>query len=284
MSTPTRQPVTPEGAPIFMGQDALIEQLTDRITTQLRPGDRLPGERTLAEEYNASRAVIREALQRLRERGLIHIVIGSGAYVRESVALDWARPLDAVVRTRSTTTRELVEARAMLEEHAVHLACERATPQDVANLETTLAAFAASRNVIERARYDIAFHALVAVAAHNPVIEMMFGAIAPLVFEVMLRSLDDPHVVAEGGPYHETVLEGIRAGDQQKAVAAMTAHITLASEMFGDDFDAPLDQVARRKVDSLLGPGVDLQDVISWALANGPAPTPERRGAGASAR
>ena len=256
---------THTGIPI--SRDQLLDDLMNTLLGgAYKPGERLPSERALSERYSVSRPVVREAMQRLRERGLIHVAPGSGAYVRETSALDWARPLDAIGRHRAATTRQLVEARVMMEEQASLLAAGRASRDELNNLERALLAFEAATNVIDRARCDIAFHALIARASHNPVIEMMFGAIAPLVFEVMLRSLDDPEVTRKGAPLHGTVLTAIRDGDGTSAAAAMREHINLASVMFGDDFDAQIDSIARRKVDSLLGSDIALEDVISDAL------------------
>ena len=247
------------------------EELLDHLMAELlgggyTPGERLPSERALAERYNVSRPLIREAMQRLKERGLVHVQPGSGTYLREPSALDWARPLDAVSPHRSATTRQLVEARVMLEEQAAMLASTRASKHDLAMIDRALASFDSASDVIDRARCDIAFHLLVAKASHNPVVEMMFGAIAPLVFEVMLRSLDDSDVMRTGAPLHHVALEAIRRGDGAGAAAAMREHINLAAKMFGADFDAQIDSVARRKVDSLLGRGIALEDVIADAL------------------
>jgi GntR family transcriptional repressor for pyruvate dehydrogenase complex len=253
------------GIPI--SRESLVKALSESLTGgDFKPGQRLPSERVLAEQYAVSRPVIREAMQRLRERGLIHVAPGSGSYLRETSALDWARPLDALGLHRSATTRQLVEARVMVENQAATLAAARATPDELNDLRRVLAAFDSATNVIDRARFDIAFHAMIAKASHNPVIEMMFGAIAPLVFEVMLRSLDDPKVTATGAPLHRVTLDAIEAGDAARASESMCEHINLAGTMFGDDFDAQIDSIARRKVSLLLGDDVELEDVIADAL------------------
>lgn len=253
------------GIPI--GREQLLNNLTDSLLEgEFKSGDKLPSERQLAELYSVSRPVVREAMQRLRERGLIHVVPGSGTYLRDSSALDWARPLDAAGRSRAATTRQLVEARGMLEAQAAAMAAERATPEDITNLAQALGAFDRAPGVIERARCDIAFHLLLAKASHNPVIEMMFGAIAPMIFEVMLRSLDDPAVLDAGAPLHVLVLQSVRDGDPGSAADAMREHVNLAGSMFGEDFDAQIDSIGRRKLHTLLGPGTDLEDVIADTL------------------
>ncbi len=231
------------------------------------PGDRLPSERTLSETYGVSRPVVREVIQRLRERGLLHVAPGSGTYLKESSALDWARPLDAVSRRNGTTIRQLVEARVMLEEQAARLAAVHANDEDFDNLTRALDAFNTAGGIIERGRADIAFHALIARASHNPVLEMMYGSIAPLVFEVMLRSLDDQEVMREGAPLHQDALDALKERDGNRAAELIGEHIRLAARLFGDDYERSVERVARSKVQALFGPNASLEDVVTDALS-----------------
>lgn len=259
MSTP---PVMPPS------RDGLITTLTDDILDgRYPPGAKLPSERDLSDRYAMSRPMVREVLRSLAERGLIRILAGRGAYVRAAGSTDLAGPMDALARQNGATPRHLVEARAMLERQAAALAAERADPDDLAAMQAAVEAFDHARTVVERARGDLAFHALVAKASRNPVIETMFGSIAPLVLEMQLRSLDDPEVLHRGGPLHRVVLDAIRGRDGEAASAAMHDHVTLAYDLFGEDLDASLEVIARRKVARLLGPGTTLEDVIAQALA-----------------
>lgn len=254
------------GPPI--SREELLTKLEHALTDgDFAPGDRLPSERTLSETYGVSRPVVREVIQRLRERGLLHVAPGSGTYLRENSALDWARPLDAVSRRTGTTIRQLVEARVMLEEQAARLAATHATDEDLDNLTRALDAFNTAGDIIERARSDIAFHALIARASHNPVLEMMFGSIAPLVFEVLLRSLDDKDVMREGAPLHTDALDALKERDGDRAAALIGEHIRLASRLFGDDYERSVDRVARSKVQALFGPNASLEDVVTDALS-----------------
>ncbi|CAH0137038.1 FadR/GntR family transcriptional regulator [Microbacterium sp. Bi128] len=254
------------GLPI--SREELLTQLEVALTEgDFRPGDRLPSERALSESYGVSRPVVREVIQRLRERGLLHVAPGSGTYLREPSALDWARPLDGVSRRNGTTIRQLVEARVMLEEKAARLAADHATDEDFDNLTRALDAFNTAGGIIERARADIAFHALIARASHNPVLEMMFGSIAPLVFEVLLRSLDDETVMRVGAPLHDSALVALKERDGERAAALIGEHIRLAAKLFGDDYERSVERVARSRVQALFGPNASLEDVVTDALS-----------------
>ena len=111
---------------------------------------------------------------------------------------DAARGMRVAYGQLSVTPRMLMEARLTLELQTVTLAAERATTEYISSLASTLDAFDSATDLVPRARSDIAFHALLAKASRNPVLEMMFGAISSITFELMLRSLGDPETSGAG--------------------------------------------------------------------------------------
>lgn len=206
---------------------------------------------------------MREALRSLVERGLIEISPGRGAFVRAARMSDAARPLDALYRRQNATPGDLVEARLMLEREAAGLAAQRAEPDELGVMERILARFDRTGDLIERARCDVAFHALIARMAHNPVIETMFSSIASLTFELMLRSLGDPTVSREGLPYHREISEAIRDRDPDRARKAIEGHLLIARRLYGDDLDRRLDLVARRELERVFGRSVSLEAIVA---------------------
>lgn len=217
------------------------------------PGSRLPPERQLAERYGVSRPLMREVLRILTERGLIESSPGRGTFVREARLPDAARSLDAIYRRQRLTPRAVFQARLTLERETAYLAASHATDDDLTAIETALEEFDASRDVMAQARADIRFHAAIARASHNPVLEIMFGSITALAHELMLRSLSDPQVSREGVPYHHEVLEAIKARSPQAARRAMAGHLQVGPRTYGTDLDENLDVVTRRKLEELLG-------------------------------
>lgn len=244
---------TPETPPEHITKDGLTERLELELLSGRPPaGSRLPSERKLADRFGVSRPMIREVLRGLQERGLIEVSPGRGTYVRNFHWSDAVRPLDTIYRRRRPTPRDLVQARMMLERETASLAAEQATDEDLEAIEAALERFDASRDIVARAQADIDFHAAVARASRNPVIETMFGSIRSLAFELMLRSLGDRDVTREGVPYHHEVFAAIRDRDPARAREAMAGHLTLALRTYGNDLDQSLDLVARRQVEQLL--------------------------------
>jgi GntR family transcriptional repressor for pyruvate dehydrogenase complex len=254
----TRRPLT---------REALADRLAERILDGQYPaGAKLPSERELAAESGLSRPIVREVLQGLSSRGLVDIQHGRGTFARDLRGGSLVHGVDTLARARTATARDLVEARSVLERQTAERAATRATAEDVAALRELADAFDRAENVIDRARCDLAFHAMVAKAARNPVLVTMFTAIAPYVVELQIRSVGDPAIVGAGAPLHHVVVDRLAAGDAEGAGAAMWEHITLATQLFGEDLDRSLDSVARRNLQTLLGDRVTLDEVIADVL------------------
>lgn len=225
----------------------------DILSGTYQPGTKLPSERILAMQSGLSRPLIREVLRSLVERGLIDILPARGAYVRAPDPLQLAGVAEAAARHQRATPRELVEAREMIEVKSARKAAERATPEEVQRLRDLVRAFDSASTTIERAQCDLVLHASITQASGNPVLGMLFGAIASLVLDTQLRSLADPAVTEHGAPLHRDIVDAIAAHDPDAAGRAMSQHILLALEMYGSDLDVPLNDLAMGRLESLLG-------------------------------
>ena len=236
------------------------------LSGSLAPGDRLPSERRLAGQFFVSRPVVREVLRGLAERGLIEIAPSRGAFVSGVSSLAGLRPLDVLYRRRGATARQISEVRLVLEAEAASLAAERAELEQVDDLRARLERLEASHEPIETVRADLAFHLGVAAASRNPVIEAMLGSIATFTMELMVRSLGDPEVTARSAPYHKKIYEAIAARDPISAREAMRAHLSVARDTYGLDYDRNLDAMAIRAL-RRLGSSLSLEDFLREAGA-----------------
>ncbi|HYN69863.1 MAG TPA: FCD domain-containing protein [Candidatus Eisenbacteria bacterium] len=246
--------------------DAISSALAERVLSgELAAGDQLPSERRLALEFGASRPMVREALRSLIERGLIKVEPGRGAFVLSETATRRFQRLDLEYRRRGTTARQLSEARLMLETEAVALATEHADADDLAALGGALERLEASPTPLDRVRNDLAFHAALVAASHNPVIQTMFASIQGLTVELMVRSAGDAEIVRQSAPYHRIAYEAIRDRNAVAARAAMQAHLSIAASTYGDDYDRSLDTTASRAL-RLIGSGAGLEEFLRAVL------------------
>ncbi|NDU73489.1 FCD domain-containing protein [Actinomadura sp. DSM 109109] len=212
----------------------LVEQAAQRLRDQIAAGawpvgTRLPGETTLAKELGVGRSTIREALRALAGAGLVRARQGAGVFVvATEPAEDWR------ARLRRASVADVYEIRSMLEVRAAELAAERRTPDDLAAVDRALAArdtaLAGPGPGVEAfIDADIALHAAVVAAAHNPVLSDLFAEFVPVLRDGLLdlaalvdvRGADAAH----GRAAHAALVEAVRARDPAAAGAAVRAEL-----------------------------------------------------------
>jgi GntR family transcriptional regulator, transcriptional repressor for pyruvate dehydrogenase complex len=236
------------------------------LNGRLAVGERLPSERKLSEQFGVSRPAVREALRTLAERHLVDIQPARGTFVTDGSGFDAARPLESVYRRNRPTVRQLVEAREMLEAQAATLAASRATSEDLRAIGAAVERMEAAADPLEYVRNDLAFHLTLVHASHNPVIETMFGSIAPMVVELMIRSATDPSTREESGPLHRAAYEAILLRDADLAAELSVRHQRVAYRTYGADIERPVEVMARRELARLLGRAGGLNQLVDDLL------------------
>jgi DNA-binding FadR family transcriptional regulator len=142
------------------------------------PGSRLPKEAELAERFQVSRIVIREAMKILEDRGMVEVRAGRGTLtvapkpdrVKESLLLLFRdQPMPTVEEMES-----MLELRQVLEETSASLAAVRANKDDLKEIEEALQSMAEDNGDLKQAiEADLRFHRAVMRAAHNPYLELV---------------------------------------------------------------------------------------------------------------
>src|SRR5215210_2880218 len=105
------------------------------VSGELRPGQALPSERKLAEQFKVGRAVIREAIRRLEVSGLVESRHGGGNYVREVTVEHLVAPIATVLNEMGHLRDELMDARLFFEPQIAREVAKSATPEDMWRLE-----------------------------------------------------------------------------------------------------------------------------------------------------
>jgi len=154
------------------------------VDTRLRDGDRLPGQRDLANFLQVSRTVVREALSSMEAQGIIEIRVGDGAVVRNAAAA--TRLTDASHEVEDLPTRDLTEFMSALYLGLADLMCERATAADVEALDSLLVKMEAKLRVGKTILAEVQdFFWLLAALSRNAIVLQL----RPLRSEVDRRGL-----------------------------------------------------------------------------------------------
>jgi DNA-binding FadR family transcriptional regulator len=210
--------------------EALAAQVEEWILSgQLEAGAKLPSEDSLGRQFGVSRPVVREALARLRERGLIETVSGSGTFVKHP---DADHLTEAVVRHLRVTAggtdsiAKVYEARLAIETATARLAAERASEHDLEQISARLEAMRADRDDVQRwTASDLGFHLAVAGASHNPFLTTLLAPLVKVIERGIIESFRSRQAVESGLRAHERIFERLRAHDPAGAEKAMRDHL-----------------------------------------------------------
>jgi len=211
--------------------DVIIQQIKELISSGvLRPGDRLPPERALAERFGVGRGHIREAIKRLEFYGILKTIPQSGTVVASLGAKALEGLISNVLHLEKEDLQSLIETRALLEIQAARLAATRASEAEIADLEHTHEEFCRQAHAgASGLEEDLKFHLKIAECARNSVLRSLITLLTPDIV-TLAKSRETPQdgrfVVAL--QEHEAVLDGIRGRDPDRAAAAMQEHIRKA--------------------------------------------------------
>ncbi len=205
----------------------IVRQIKDLIARgRIKPGDRLPPERELAELFKASRNSVRDALRVLEQTGLIESRQGDGTYVRALSPDELTEPLALLLLQSSGQMRELWEVRRLFEPVVAGLAAERITAEELEELRNIIDA---QQRKVDRGMValeeDTAFHYGIARAARNMVMLRVMDTIVDLLRQSRERSLqqgDRPFYSVAG---HRRILDALESADPAAARAEMLRHL-----------------------------------------------------------
>lgn len=200
----------------------LLAEIRDK---KLVPGTKLPSERDLMSAFGVGRSSIREAINGLAMLGAVEVRHGQGAFVTRAAAGITPSRSIALALARGLT-RELFEARAIVELQTAHLAAERRTDADLTEIAQALEdhkrALADGTPAVEP---SVRFHVEIAEAAHNEILAGFVSSFAELLGRrgPVLEKI--PGFREWEIDQHRSVFVPIEAGDPEVAAERMRAHL-----------------------------------------------------------
>lgn len=200
------------------------------LSGQLRPGDRIPSERSLVETLGVGRGAVREALKSLTLLGLLEVRQGDGTYLSSTNSSLLPQIVEWGIMLGEQHILDLVEARQEIEISLAGLAAARRTDSDADRIAAALRAMRDS--VGDRERYieaDVNFHIVVADISGNSVLAGVLNNIRTLLRVWTTRVVVDKDSIRDSLALHPPICAAIRKGDPVAARAAMTRHMERAA-------------------------------------------------------
>jgi GntR family transcriptional repressor for pyruvate dehydrogenase complex len=216
------EPIRREGA-----SERVVSRLLALITAgNLRPGDRLPGERDLAAMMAVSPPSVREALRGLQMLGVLKTHPGGGTVVSSLRPDDLLGTLDLLISLEPDNLETLTEARVQIDGGIARMAALRLTDDALERLAA----------MVERQERltgdpvgfrvsDLEFHGTIGAACGNPFLDRIAASLYALGMEYRRIAAESPGVLAQSAADHRAILAALRARDPAAAEAAMTAHL-----------------------------------------------------------
>jgi GntR family transcriptional repressor for pyruvate dehydrogenase complex len=231
------QPVQPEKL-----SQTVVRQIELLILRGLlRPGERLPAERELAEKLGVSRPSLREAIAELQERGLLVSRAGAGVYVAQMLGSAFAQGLIDLFARHDEALFDYISFRRDLEAMAAERAARVGSDTDLKVIDTIFRKMEAAhtkRNPADEAALDAEFHLSIIEASHNIIMLHMMRAMFDMLREgvfynrqMMFRQRTTRDQLLD---QHRAINESIQARDPDAARAAVWRHLTFVEDALND--------------------------------------------------
>ncbi|GAA5148306.1 FadR/GntR family transcriptional regulator [Microbacterium pseudoresistens] len=230
--TPSTVPPKPRfnRVTVDRASQVIVDQIKQLIQDgSLRPGDRLPNERELCQQFGVSRVTVREALRVLEATGLIQVRVGAqgGSFLTAPSPELVGDNLAQLLSLSPITAAAVTEARQIFELGVLPLAIERATPEDIVELRQLVAdAKAANAEGIYSTDMSAAFHVRLAGCTHNPAIEaMMHSFRGSLLLSLHEAKNSAANTGTKGVSEHGAIIDALEAKDLDGARTILERHL-----------------------------------------------------------
>lgn len=210
--------------------DRVVQKFKDLLLNrELRPGDRIPNEKELAESFHTSRGSVREAIKVLASCGILKVRWGEGTFVSNSMSDSVYDQILFSLLTDDRDKKKLLEFRTIMEIGIVELAITYATVEDLAAIEQAHAAMVDLIESPERDRSaitnaDLGFHQAIARSTHNPMLEKVYV----FTLELFTPTIKDAHMnkhteeeFRHAKQLHQRIIDCIKAKDRKLAHQAV---------------------------------------------------------------
>jgi GntR family transcriptional repressor for pyruvate dehydrogenase complex len=207
----------------------------------LLPGEELPSERDLSDQFGVSRTVVREAIRSLTGKGVIEARNGKKARIGLVGRDQVVESMQLFLRGRRSGHSALPyskvhEVRRMLELTVVELAAVRRSDHELALLRRAYEEMCGCKEDLRSLSVlDVEFHRLVAEMSGNELFVVMLDSISGVLTEIRERTLGMPGRPDSAVRYHGSILEAVSAQDPAAARAAMEEHLNDSAQVWAQD-------------------------------------------------
>ena len=219
-------------------RSCLYEQVADSLESSImasggsEPGadeEKLPSENELTKSFGVSRTVVREALKLLKERGLIDLRTGDGAYITRPQGDAISSVVHRIVRLDNVSDDAVHEMRVVLETASARFAAQRASEGDLAILDGILGQMREHRGDTPlRIQLDIDFHVAIAKMSGNFLLWRFVETMTSQLREFIAKGVSRPGSDEDMLTRHAAIIASLRSRDPEAAASTMRKHLEVS--------------------------------------------------------
>ncbi len=200
-----------------------VAESLEKVIVQSAKDEKLPSEQELAERFNVSKSVIREALTVLKDRGLVQSRNGDGSYVSKPNTETVVGAVSRIIKTSSINDQSIHDTRLILETATVKLAAAHIIHEEIILLEETIEKMSdLTLPNDEWLAIDMEFHIVIAKASRNALLAMYVEMMMLLLKDYMLKGLCSKTSTLDE---HRKIVEAIQTRNPELCEQTLRSHI-----------------------------------------------------------
>ncbi|MGI6725702.1 MAG: FadR/GntR family transcriptional regulator [Christensenellales bacterium] len=193
-------------------------------SSEFGPGDKIPSETILSNQFRVSRVTVRAATHLLKGEDLLESRQGGGTYVRDSSAVAYLQGTLKTFNGHQPDRIDMFEFRRIMEIESAGLAALRANAEMVTRMDETTRRMREATEPEEIAKWDLSFHRLVAEATDNIYILQVFDSLKNNYLTMLSQNVRI--MGSNGARFHELICRAIEIRDDEMAKSYMREHLT----------------------------------------------------------
>lgn len=212
--------------------ESVAEKIEDIIISSPdMVGQKLPSEQAIADSLGISRNIVREAFKIIKERGLIEVKSGEGAFVSKPRSTVITKMLERSIKMNYTDISDIYEIRECLEVNACFYAATRINDNEIKNLNNLVNEMEKHKNISKKwAELDLQFHITIVNAVRNPLFYAYIKPLFNILFLISKKARDSEGAIESGIKGHKKILEALSERDPDKAKQCMHDHLIRSKE------------------------------------------------------
>lgn len=234
-----------EMAPVANTPEMIISHIQKMVLDGvLKPGEKLPSGRVLAEQFSVSRSSIKQTISLMEQRKIVKTRWNTGTVICDIFEHSLVEPLRDAVQNHQGLNLDAIEMRYILEVEVAMLAAKRRSMRDLEKIEASFQAMenaSKSKNLITQVEADVQFHLAIANASHNRILIHIMSGMVELtrhnIFVNVQRVREQAHGQKKIHNEHKAIYQAILAGNEIAADKACRIHLRHAGHNLSEVYN-----------------------------------------------